>query len=826
MWKAFKVSPFPILAPSRCNSIDEIMIEAKGLKIKEEYDTVVDRLKKHALKLRKQLEESRTTAAEASKASKELVKTLAENFEKMSQKQEDYFNGIVKREQEISAHAAKLAFDTSNFLLNNQRLKFESAAVVASKTHGIMMKALSVESEATIQRLTQEVESIAAIQRFAYDISSQSANESADLVVASQQQKYESKICEATIQANLKLAAEKRSSSIAIAAKSKNDSQIQSERAVAEIGLKLAERANAVLLANQELKYETQAKAARESFKSSMDLLQEDSQSKIDAFNAEIVAKDLKYVVAKLTAERLEQQIMTDRLQRSTETAQQETELMLSICGNVTHDLKSPLHTLIMGIETLRSAPGLDCSFTSELLSTLDSACAFMNSAINCTIDFTKVSSGIGLTPTNTSFNLQDSLQNPFKWVKIMLPLDDMITLELAELPEDLSSMIVSDKDWIEENLLCLLSNAVKFSSKGNVRAFVTLRGDMVRVTVEDRGIGIDAETRSNLFGQQSQSQRKSVGGSGLGLYSLSKRCAAIGGLCGVDDRNDCQHGSSFWFETPYVPGEQDILYSRSCDSNMPGTLTLKEGVHENSQRSFKRKASRDGDRPSQISPRLDSISNLSGFSFGSSNGYKRSSEVEIPPALSILIVDDSIAVVKILGQKLKSSGHKVVTAKNGAEGLEKMIAMTDELDLVIMDLQMPVMDGIEATSKYREWESKRFKRSCLELIPTQKEDCHMPIICSSANCNGENEIRAVAAGIDSFLPKPFNMAALTAALKEVLMVSRSSISNGNSVSSTAEDTKENSIRIEEEDKGDKEESIRSVSYSKEISGPTPILSI
>jgi hypothetical protein len=76
----------------------------------------------------------------------------------------------------------------------------------------------------------------------------------------------------------------------------------------------------------------------------------------------------------------------------------------------------------------------------------------------------------------------------------------------------------------------------------------------MVRITVEDSGIGIPIESRQQLFKQFSQVQRMTVGGSGLGLYSLSKRSEAIGGSCGVDCRSDGKQGSSFWFEFPYRP--------------------------------------------------------------------------------------------------------------------------------------------------------------------------------------------------------------------------------------------------------------------------------
>ena len=98
-----------------------------------------------------------------------------------------------------------------------------------------------------------------------------------------------------------------------------------------------------------------------------------------------------------------------------------------------------------------------------------------------------------------------------------------------------------------------------------------------------------------------------------------------------------------------------------------------------------------------------------------------------------------------------------MVDACNGAEGLEKMIKMVGKLDVVFMDIQMPVMDGIEATKRYREVERNYGLGQ------------HLPIICSSANSGGEAEELALAAGVDSFLPKPFTTAILLGVIEKVM---------------------------------------------------------
>ena len=413
-----------------------------------------------------------------------------------------------------------------------------------------------------------------------------------------------------------------------------------------------------------------------------------ESRSLIDSLTVELGELDRKCILALIASERLQAQLDNERSEVKARTAAVETEILRSICSNIAHDLKTPLNTIMMVLDSLRDS-GIDSdACNKELLDTLDSATAFMSSAIERTIDFTKSSSSINLVPTLDTFVLAESLMCPVQWMNSMLPVDSNTAISLEHVPSVLS-VVVTDKKWLEDNLLCLLSNAIKFGTGGTARVVVTLEDGrkMIRITVEDNGTGISEEMKSKIFKQAFQGERQSVGGTGLGLFCLSKRSEAVGGSCGVDNRADGQQGSSFWFEFPYQPG--------ACVN-------------------------------------VQLIKPLEGLT-------------KPKKCLRILLVDDCLSVVKVLSKKLESYGHYVVTAKNGAEGLNKMVHMNSDLDLVIMDVQMPVMDGIEATRLYREMEDKEGLT-------------HFPIICSSANADSDTRLRAIAAGVDTFLSKPFDM--------------------------------------------------------------------
>jgi two-component system capsular synthesis sensor histidine kinase RcsC len=165
-----------------------------------------------------------------------------------------------------------------------------------------------------------------------------------------------------------------------------------------------------------------------------------------------------------------------------------------------------------------------------------------------------------------------------------------------------------------------------------------------IRVSIEDTGIGLTEETRAALFQPFKQAQRF-AGGTGLGLFSLSKRSEALGGSRGVGNRKDGKRGSLFWFSFPYRPDRSSELQELS---------------------------------PSSESVKLEELSPAS---------------IDIDRNLHVLLVDDSFTVIQVVGRSLKQKGYLVTSAKNGSVALDLM-RQENEFDFVLMDLQMPVMVG------------------------------------------------------------------------------------------------------------------------------------
>jgi CheY-like chemotaxis protein len=318
---------------------------------------------------------------------------------------------------------------------------------------------------------------------------------------------------------------------------------------------------------------------------------------------------------------------------------------------------------------------------------------------------------------------------------------------------------------------------------------------------IEDHGIGVDHEKMKILFNPFKQAQRL-AGGTGLGLYSLAKRVEALKGRCGVRRRRDGQQGSLFWFSIPYRPDVTATADDNDDDEDNEEEITrerlqqLHSHTGSNTQRSLEGLEGLLDDSPERmvlstmpLTPFSASGGGLE-HSFGAMETSSSSASRQLWPRegtagekhkestctyrdpsrerlrmarkdtpLRILIVEDSPAIAKMTSLLLKRHGHHVTVAENGEIALRRIRHRWEELDetafsddklatafdVVLMDLQMPVMDGLEATKRLRE----------LEALRGRDSQC---VIGVSANSDHETAVDAFHSGIDNFISKPFNI--------------------------------------------------------------------
>jgi CheY-like chemotaxis protein/signal transduction histidine kinase len=470
---------------------------------------------------------------------------------------------------------------------------------------------------------------------------------------------------------------------------------------------------------------------------------------------------------------------------------------------------------------------------------------SFMLMTINRCIDYTKVSRGIKLLAKLETIDLIDTIQLP---LSCMENIQNKIKIELRPMTPDICNFIITDRLWVQENLLCLLSNAVKYSSAGSVTITIrlgdedcavisdkflstvqqmaekeeTLRAavlsvkhtrlvldepkgssrshgsalgsrpgstndlslksatrrlpslssivrslsqkskssvaassaicnfsDFIVFEVEDTGIGMSDDAMKVLFAPFKQNQRL-AGGTGLGLFSLAKRVEALKGKYGVRKRKDGTQGSLFWFAIPYRPDVFMAELHQPVDGNDDNRDI---GIDIDATDGELAPAS-SGYLPSlrDVTESVGSICNKQddGETIDTLQSIDRAPPVDDLPksssALRILVVDDSPSILKMTALMLRRLGHEIFQAENGEIAVQLVQqTMTDpdkRFGLILIDLQMPVMDGLEAVRRIRSLE----------------QGCHHWIIGCSANSDTDTKEAALAAGMDSFMSKPFNV--------------------------------------------------------------------
>jgi len=237
-----------------------------------------------------------------------------------------------------------------------------------------------------------------------------------------------------------------------------------------------------------------------------------------------------------------------------------------------------------------------------------------------------------------------------------------------------------------------------------------------------------------DLFKPFKQAQRL-AGGTGLGLFSLAKRVEALQGTYGVMRRPDGEQGSVFWFTIPYRPDEMSSNVYKQRETVSPLDLSV------NGMNAF--------------------MSGSMSYDSSYSDCCTREPTYNLPPLVEgpfhVLVVDDAPLIVKMTTMLLQRKGHTVQHAVNGADALEKLCAHAETdtsilspYDVVLMDLQMPVLDGIEAIRRLRAAEDKQRRSS-----PSGESERQF-VIALSANSDEETKQEALAAGADAFVPKPF----------------------------------------------------------------------
>lgn len=390
---------------------------------------------------------------------------------------------------------------------------------------------------------------------------------------------------------------------------------------------------------------------------------------------------------------------------RAISAAESASRAKSNFLANMSHEIRTPLNG-VTGMLELLSSTTLDEQQQRYVRGAQSSADCLM-SLINGILDFSKIEQGmLELDPVD--FNLHQLIHEV---ADIMAPAARKSGLELiCELSPDLPKWVSADNNRLRQILLNLVSNAVKFTEKGRVsieaQKQYTDTGDlMVRISVSDTGIGIPVDRRHRLFKLFSQvdgSTTRRFGGTGLGLALCKKLVELFGGEIGVE--SESEKGSTFWF-TICLQAPSAEHPEVSIDSNDLAETTRAGHIAQQEPQDFR-----------------------------------------------VLVAEDYEINQVVVREFLRRFGLECEIVGDGLVAVER--AKSGEYDLILMDCQMPLMDGLQAAQVIRSVEMPDHGLA--------RNGKRIPIIALTANAVAGDREECLEAGMDDYLTKPVTCQALT----------------------------------------------------------------
>ena len=401
----------------------------------------------------------------------------------------------------------------------------------------------------------------------------------------------------------------------------------------------------------------------------------------------------------KLNAVLGEQTAFANRMAARAEAANEAKGRFLA---NMSHEIRTPMNG-VLGVAELLAGTSLD-EEQRRYVEIIQASGKSLLRILDDILDFSRIEAG-KLDLQSRDFELRKVLEGT---AALLAPRAEAKGIGLSwEAAPEVPRLVRGDEGRLRQVLVNLAENAVKFTERGEVRIRVETGGEkagrrVLRFLVEDTGIGIPPENRESVFEtftQVDSSSARKYGGAGLGLAISRKLVEMMGGEIGLE--SEVGKGTVVAFTVPFE--------EPAGRASGAGSGTGAEGSRE--------KASLGGGR-------------LSG---------------------RVLLVEDNPTNQLVASRLMEKFGFSVEVASNGARALEALAA--GEFDLVLMDVQMPEMDGIEATRRIREGAAGT-------------RNVHIPIIALTAHAMAGDREKCLEAGMDDYLPKPVEAKTLREALE------------------------------------------------------------
>ena len=398
--------------------------------------------------------------------------------------------------------------------------------------------------------------------------------------------------------------------------------------------------------------------------------------------------QDVIKLASNVLSSSIENQITGEKLRMAKEEAEHASRAKSDFLSVMSHEIRTPLNAVI-GISHILEAENKDPAL-STMVSTLHNSAENLLILINDILDYNKIEAG--------KLELDEQSFSPVKLISTLVVENEYKTTEhqniiTFEHDENTDGFYLGDRTRIGQVLNNLISNAIKFTEHGNINIRLTKleqegKTDLLRFLVKDSGLGIDAEFLPKLFDkftQATSSSTRKFGGTGLGLAI----CQSLLGLMNtkLEVRSKINEGSTFWFDLKLERISEKEVMARETPKD------LEQGLQ----------------------------------------------------GMRVLIVEDNVVNVFVCQNFMKKWGVLSEVAENGEVGVEKV--RSGQFDCILMDIQMPVMDGYEATRLIREFDSA------------------VPIIALTASAMMDKTTKSRYVGMNDFVSKPFRPDELFTAL-------------------------------------------------------------